>query len=116
MAKACNPGALRTLVSFYRPVREADADGYRTGAETIVCKNVRVKWVNKHGADILAMRQLGLQEGATLTMRFRTDITPDCIIRKYNDPERPYEVIGVNNIEDRCVWMEVTVARKVIST
>lgn len=116
MTKAANPGAMRTLISIYAPPDGKDVDGYRAGSETPICQDVYCKWVNKHGTDVLAMRQLGLQEAATVTMRYRADVQPDCIIKKHGDPSRPFDVVGVDNVDDRGAWMEITVARKVKST
>lgn len=113
MSKSANPGALRTTVTFYQPSSEKDADGYRVSGETPLC-TVRVKWVNKHGVDVLAMKQLGLAEAATLTLRYRADITPVCTLRKSGD-NRPYDVISIDNVQDRRAFMEITVARKVQS-
>ena len=52
-----------------------------------------------------------MTEPATLTLRYTPLITTTCIIYRGTDP-KPYEVISVNDIENRHAWLEVKVQRK----
>ena len=45
-----------------------------------------------------------------MTMRYSALIRPDCLIYKLGDPV-PYEIISVNDVEDRHCWLEVKVRR-----
>lgn len=75
---------------------------------------VKVKWVNAHGTDAYTSMQLQLREPATITCRYSPSITPDCIIYKAKDPN-PYEIISIDNVEERSRWLEIKVQRKVAS-
>ena len=56
-------------------------------------------------------KKAGVTEPATLTLRYTSKITTTCLIYRGGDP-RPYEVISLNDVEDRHVWLEVRVQRK----
>ena len=52
-----------------------------------------------------------MTEPATLTLRYTPKITTTCLIYRGSDPE-PYEVISVNDVDNRHTWLEVKVQRK----
>lgn len=117
MARSTTAGELRTRVRFFDIPGEdgQDADGYE--AEGLV--NVfgeggsrMCKWVNAYGAEVYTAKSAGVEEPATLTMRYTPKVTPTCIIYKGGD-SKCYEVISVNDVEDRHAWLEVKVQRKV---
>ena len=119
MANRASAGELRTRIRvFSSPTPGAvDDDGYP------VDKPVNVfgdggsrlcKWVNAYGREVYDAKQAGVEEPATLTMRYTDRVTPTCLIYKGAD-ERPYEVISVNDVEDRGIWLELKVQRKVAS-
>lgn len=119
MAKSARAGELRTkIIAFdWPPGGGVDADGYPLAKK----ENVfgpggfrRCRWVNAYGREVYDARQLGVTEPATLTLRYTPKITSTCEIYRDGDP-RPYEVIGVNDVEDRHVWLEVKVQRKAAS-
>lgn len=115
MAKRANPGELRTKIEIKKKTVVTGANGYD------IEKWVNVygagvyawcKWVNAHGQEVFAAQQLGLEEVATLTMRYTPLLTAECEIYRYGD-QKPFEVIGVDNVEQRNAWLEVKVKRKV---
>jgi SPP1 family predicted phage head-tail adaptor len=67
-----------------------------------------VKWVNAHGTDVFTAMQMQLREPATLTMRYHKDINTKLIVYKGTDA---YEVISVDDVEERHAWMEIKVQR-----
>ena len=118
MAKQANAGELRTLVYFRRVVKETDEEGYPRVREETVFRDgagrevpVHCKWVNAHGTEVFAAMQLQLRQPATLTMRYSPLIQPTMLVYKGRDPV-PYEVVSVDDVEDRHRWLEVTVQRK----
>ena len=118
MAKQANAGELRTLAYFRRVVKETDEEGYpRTREETVFHDGagrevpVHCKWVNAHGTEVFTAMQLQLRQPATLTMRYSPLIQPTMLVYKGRDPV-PYEVVSVDDVEDRHRWLEVTVQRK----
>lgn len=118
MAKQANAGELRTLAYFRRVVKETDEEGYPLGREETVFHDsagrevpVHCKWVNAHGTEVFSAMQLQLRQPATLTMRYSPLIQPTMLVYKGRDPV-PYEVVSVDDVEDRHRWLEVTVQRK----
>lgn len=119
MARSTTAGEMRTRIKvFDTPGQNAlDKDGYP------ILEPVNVfgdggsrmcKWVNAYGTEVYTAKQAGVTEPATLTMRYTPKVTPTCTIYKGTDP-RAYEVISVNDVEDRHAWLEVKVQRKVAS-
>jgi SPP1 family predicted phage head-tail adaptor len=109
MAKYANAGELRTPVKFIRIDRSKDADGYSVEVEVEVLKT-NCKWVNVHGAEVFTAMQQQLREPATITMRYSPLINQKLIIYKGTDAE-PYEVISIDDIENRHRWLEIKVQR-----
>lgn len=115
MSKSANAGELRTPVFFMRANSSDDSEGYSMGKAENVFGNgnsVRVKWVNAHGSDAFIALQMQLREPATITCRYSPKITPDLVVYRGNDP-KPFEVISIDNVEERNQWLEIKVQRKV---
>lgn len=118
MAKQANAGELRTLVCFRRVIKESDEEGCPRMREEPVFldgqgreRPVHCKWVNAHGAEVFSAMQLQLREPATLTMRYSPKIDSTLLVYRRGDP-RPYEIVSVDNVEERGKWLEVQVQRK----
>lgn len=114
MGKSANAGELRTPVFFKRIERKTDADGYPSDQETNIFgdgKAINAKWVNAHGTESFTAMQLQLREPATITCRFSPLINKQLIVYKGKDPV-PYEVISIDNVEERNRWLEIKVQRK----
>ncbi|MBR0160483.1 MAG: head-tail adaptor protein [Oscillospiraceae bacterium] len=119
MSKSANPGELRTPVYFKRINRGLDGEGYPQEAEVNVFGKANgkdvpcmCKWVNAHGTEVFQSMQLEIREPATITTRFsRKLLDPKLIIYKGDDP-LPYEVISIDNVEERGVWLEIKVQRR----
>lgn len=115
MSKDANSGELRTAVQFKTITRVIDDEGDPTEVETNVFgdgKSVFCKWVNSHGTDVYLAMQQQLREPATLTCRYSPLINETLLVYKGADT-KPYEIISVDNVEDRNEWLEITVQRKV---
>lgn len=111
MAKKATAGALRTRIRVVGAGDDMrDADGYLpdTEAETL---RTRCKWVNAYGREVYDAKQAGVEEPATLTLRYTPKISTICKVYRDNDPT-PYEVISLNDVENRHIWLEVKVSRK----
>lgn len=115
MAKSANPGELRTKIEIKKATITTNSNGYDVLTWTNVLGEgayVLCKWANAHGQEVFAAQQLGLEEVATLTMRYTPLLTAECEIYRYGD-QKPFEVISVDNVEQRNAWLEVKVKRKV---
>jgi len=118
MAKKARAGELRTVVHFRRVLRGTDSEGYAHEREEYVFpdgaggeRGIHCKWVNAHGTEVFSAMQLQIREPATLTMRYSPLIDAAMLVYKGRDP-RPYEIISVDNVEDRGKWLEIKVQRK----
>ena len=120
MASRADTGELRTLIQILRvpkgqdgqPLR--DEDGYPV-EETVNLfgegKHLHCKWVNAHGSEVYEAKVASVTEPATLTIRYVPGVTTDCLVLRRGET-RPYEVISVNDVEDRHIWLELKVQRK----
>ena len=118
MAKQVSAGELRTSVYFRRVFKGSDSRGATHQREEFVFTGccgeelpVLCKWVNAHGTEVFSAMQLQLREPATLTMRYSPLIDATMLVYKGKDP-RPYEIISVDNVEERGQWLELKVQRK----
>ena len=115
MSKSAGAGELRTKIEIKKAIVTTSGNGYDAPAWTNVFGAgvyVWCKWVSAHGQEVFSAQQLGLEEVATLTMRYTRLLTAVCEIYRYGDP-KPFEVISIDNIEQRNAWLEVKVKRKV---
>jgi len=115
MSKSANAGELRTPVTFMTISRSTNENGYPDGSEVNIFgegKTVKVKWVNAHGYETMTAMQLGLREPATITMRYSPLINETLIVYRDKDT-RPYEIISIDDVEQRHRWLEIKVQRKV---
>ena len=111
MSRNANPGELRTPVRFCSVTRVQDSESYYSDTETTVLETW-AKWVNAHGNDAFSDAVMKLQEPATLTVRYNAAIVPDLILYKGTDTA-PFEIISVDNVDERGFWMEIHVKRLV---
>ena len=121
MAKFANPGEMRTQIIIETYESEKTANGYQEKTWKNIFgegNTIRVKWVNVHGTEVFEAMGLDLREPATLTMRFSPLISRECRILKAEDAEKEdreslyYEVISIDDIEERHTQLEIKVQRK----
>ena len=111
MSRNANPGELRTPVRFCSVTRTTDSESYYHDTEAQVLETW-AKWVNAHGNDAFSDAVMKLQEPATLTLRYSDLIQPDQLVYKGSDP-KPWEIISIDNVDERGFWMEIHVKRLV---
>jgi head-tail adaptor len=112
-----NAGELITGIIIEDVAKVPDNTGHYTetwtnifGANAVT----RCKWINAHGIEAVTDKQLGLGETATLQLRYSAKITPTCRVRKTADKVAEWwEVVSTDNINERGVWLEIKVKRKV---
>lgn len=137
MSKRANAGELRTPVNFFSIDHMVDSSGYPVETENKVFeKPVYCKWVNVHGNEIFQSMSLNLREPATLTLRYSILITPE--LKVYRNSEYlaalaagneiedeteavkvvktalaavAYEIISIDNVEQRNEWLEIKIQR-----
>lgn len=106
------------MVYFRRVLKDTDEEGYPRQREEYVFtdsggreQGIHCKWVNAHGTEVFSAMQLQIRELATLTMRYSSLIDAAMLVYRGKDP-LPYEIISVNNVEDRGRWLEIKVQRR----
>jgi SPP1 family predicted phage head-tail adaptor len=106
--KMTNPGELRTAVVLQkRTTVTTDAGGFqKPGSPTEY--NVSAKWVNFHGSEVLAAQAAGIVEGATVTIRYRSDLDETWRISKAG---QVYEIVSMDDIQNRHEYIELKVKK-----
>ena len=120
MARQARAGELRTRIYIRSVSKAVDKEGVASEkCETIAIGYdaqgreivYHCKWVNAYGSEVFSAKQQLLKASATLTMRYSPKIKIDQLIYKVGDPE-PWEIISINDVEDRHQWLEVKVGRR----
>lgn len=120
LAKSARAGELRTRIYIRRVSKTVNENGVSSPEteESVIGHDAggnermyHCKWVNAYGSEVFSAMQMQVQEPATLTMRYSRRIQPDQLIYKVGDP-MPYEIISINDVEDRHRWLEVKVCRR----
>ena len=102
-------GQLRTPVTVISVTMTKNANGFNEPTETdALGYALYVQWRNAHGTEVLQAQELGLRDKATLRCRYDARIKPSCIVRRGGED---WEVISVDNVDERGQWMELTVTR-----
>ncbi|MEG1061909.1 MAG: head-tail adaptor protein, partial [Oscillospiraceae bacterium] len=75
---------------------------------------VMAKWVNLHGTEVFAAMQQKLREPVTLTLRYAANICDQKLtIKKELGDDDDYEIISIDDVENRHAWLELKIQRKV---
>lgn len=101
-----------------KPSDNPDSAGYRNPGYVNIYPDGRslcCKWVGAYGAEAVQAQSLGLQEPATITLRYDPRITAQCIITKSLDANAPrYDIVSPpNDVDGAHRWMEIRVKRRV---
>lgn len=73
--------------------------------------NIPAKWVNVHGSEAWIANSVQAQLAATVTIRYRSDITPACRVLLGT---LPYQIVSLDNIQQRNEWTEIKVKASVM--
>ena len=79
---------------------------------------LRCKWVGAFGSDVLENKRVELGQTATITMRYTSLIDQRCRVFHENDAQtdvNAWEIISVNDPEDKHAFLEITLRRKVVA-
>lgn len=115
MSKYANPGELRTPVVFRKVTRAINANGFPEETETALFggEAIFVKWVNAHGTEVWEHAQQSVRDRATLTLRYSPALTDETLLAYRDGTDGPFEIVSADDVENRHVWLELTVQRKV---
>ena len=108
--KPTNPGELRVPITLQGPTIVTDNGGaQRPSWADLVNGDVKAKWVNVHGAESWIANEAGKAiSAATVTIRYRQDVTTRCSILKGINR---FEIVSLDNIQERNEYLELKVKR-----
>lgn len=116
MSKRANAGELRTQIQIKRRIVETNDNGF----ESVTYENVygdgqyvACKWVGNHGSEVFNRDSYMERCSATITMRY-SPLADDgrLVVFLYGDPD-PWEVVNVDNVEQRNQWLELSVEKRI---
>lgn len=107
--RVTNPGELRTSISVESPTSTPDAGGFQVRSYTAVA-TVLARWRNLHGAELFADGVVQSRQPARVLIRYRSDIDVSWSV-VYGGQR--YEITGLDNINARGEYIELTVQRTV---
>ena len=120
MAKECTAGEMRTRIRITRPVKTINENGFEVCEEAdLFGQPVNCKWVWAHGSEVLEHMRLQLGQVATLTMYASPLVTVDCRITLEDELQLTgaalgtFEIVSIDQVENRGRFMEIKVRRKV---
>ncbi len=110
MAYTVNAGDLRTSIIFQEPTLTSDAGGAQVAGYANVATNptVMARWVNAHGAEAVMSDAVKSAQRATVTVRYRSDISTTWRILKGAEA---WQVLSVDSVQDRKRYVEMVVER-----
>jgi SPP1 family predicted phage head-tail adaptor len=103
-----NPGEMRTFITLQKRLSVSqDAGGFPQPAypQEYTCWG---KWVNFHGSEVFSAQAAGVESGATVTIRYRSDLDETWRIVKGG---LVYEIISMDDIQNRHEYLEIKVKR-----
>ena len=103
--KPTNPGELRTPVSLLSPTVPDGTGGFNPPSYA-VATTVYAKWTNVHGSEVWAAEAVQAIQPATVLMRYYSGLKSTWRVRKGS---LDYEIVSVDDIEERGEWMELKV-------
>ena len=117
MAKDTRAGEMRTRIRILSPSDAPSSGGYRNPKyENIYPDNrtIRCEWASAFGTEAVQAQSLGLNEVATLTLRYDPRITSVCIITTgEGDSLKTYDLMSPpNDVGGAHKWLELRVKRR----
>lgn len=116
MASRIDVGSMRTKVHFYDPNPYNSTTGQpMEDPVDVFGGSVWCKWVTQHGSTVFEDLQTETTDNATLTMHYSPLVNTSLYVTRKNKitgADERYEIVSINDIEDRNQYMEVYVRKK----
>lgn len=113
-----DPGELRTKIRIQHEVTTGTGSfatkawyDIDDAAHAGTAYYIYAKWVNVHGSEAWVADSVQAQLGATVTIRYRSDVTPACRVLLGSTV---YEIASLDNIRQRNEWLEIKVKASVM--
>jgi SPP1 family predicted phage head-tail adaptor len=110
MTYTINPGEMRTQITLQSPTITQDAGGAQVQSYANVSPNpvVYARWINAHGAEVVASDALESTQRAAVTIRHRTDIKETWRVLKNSEA---WQIISIDPVRDQRRFIELIVER-----
>lgn len=106
-------GQLRTQIQIQKQVKIGTGSFAKTvwvdldnNTDTDPPRYIFASWVNVHGTEAWIANSAQAQLGATVTIRYRADVTPSCRVLLGSTV---YQIVSMDNIQQRGQWLEIKV-------
>ena len=107
--KTTNPGALRLQIKLQKRSVSTETGGFQRDSWSDLA-TVWAKWVNAHGSEVWAADSAQAEMPATVLIRYRSDVNPQCAVLKGS---QRYEIVSIDDIYERHEYLELKVKRMV---
>jgi SPP1 family predicted phage head-tail adaptor len=106
-----NAGELRTQITLQMPTIAKDAGAAQKPGWANATSNPTVwaRWINAHGQDVINGNALKSVQRAVVTLRHRADIKTTWRVLK--DDGTYWEIVSIDEIQDRNRWVDLVVER-----
>lgn len=109
--KAINPGELRTPILLVPRTVSTETGGFaRPAPDTAHQVSAWAKWTNVHGSEAWTASANGIQEPATVLIRYNASLDASWYVSKDNGVSW-FEVVSLDNIQERGEYLELKVKR-----
>lgn len=105
--KVINPGEFRTQITLEERAEATSSGGYKSPTWSPL-KTVWSRWKNAHGAESFQAALEGVSAPATVLIRYIDGLDETCAVLK---GANRYEIISIDNIEERSEYIELKVRR-----
>jgi SPP1 family predicted phage head-tail adaptor len=105
--KVINPGELRIPIVLKSRAVASGAGGFASPTYTTLA-SVKAKWVNAHGAELLADNAKQAEGLATALIRYLVGVDNTVIVEK---DSLAYEITSVDDIQEKHEYIEFKVKR-----
>jgi len=104
-------GEMRTRVDIRHIRHGIDSEGFNIrGYESLFKAPIWGKWEWERTTETFENERVRAEERAVITIRYSDRIDIRCMLWKDGD-EEPWEVVGVQDIDERHRWMRLTLKR-----
>jgi len=114
-----DPGALRTRIRIqYEKITGSGSFATRSWVDvgntsaSDTPRYINAQWINVHGSEAWVADSVQAQLAATVTIRYRSDVTPVCRVLLGSTV---YQIVSTDNIRQRNEWTELKVKASVNS-
>lgn len=109
--RTINPGELRTKVLLAPRTVSTETGGFPKAVPTTASQvSAWARWTNVHGAEAWTANAQGIEQAATVLIRYRSTLDESWMVSRDNGTSW-YEIVSMDNIQQRGEYIELKVKR-----